>query len=55
MKIATCGWCGSTDIHFDAYVDVNGEVINVFDNAYCAGECEREIRHHYTITDSDED
>lgn len=53
-KVATCEWCGSTDVYFDAYIDVNGEVINNFENAYCAGECEGDIKYSYTITEAEE-
>ena len=51
-KIATCDWCGSTKVYFDACVDVNEEIVNVFESAYCDGECEDEIKQHYTITDA---
>ena len=49
MKQAICDWCGSDEVYFDAFVDVNDEVVNVLDSAFCAGECDGEIKHHYTI------
>jgi hypothetical protein len=50
-KVATCEWCGSTEVYFDAYVDINDEIVNVFESAYCAGECEDDIKHRYSITE----
>jgi transcription elongation factor Elf1 len=35
-KTATCNACGS-DIFFDAYVDINGEARNTFEQWVCSG------------------
>lgn len=48
-EVAICDECGSEDVYFDAFVDVNGDVVNVFESAFCAGECDQEIKHSYTI------
>jgi len=52
-KRAMCNRCGGYNVSFDAYADVNGEVIHVFDTAFCGGDCaiegEGEIKYDYTI------
>lgn len=52
-KIATCNSCNA-DICFDAYVDINGEVVAEFDNWVCS-KCDNRGKHQdsnngYTIT-----
>lgn len=54
MKVATCDYCGSDEVWLDAYVDVNGELVHSFDNAYCGGECDGDIKYSYTITEINE-
>ena len=47
MSWAQCDRCGS-EAYFDALVDYNGKVVNIFETAWCPG-CEDEIKYAYTI------
>jgi hypothetical protein len=46
-NIAVCDECGQ-EVWFDAYVTLGGEVVNIFDDAYCPG-CSEEIKYSYTV------
>lgn len=43
---ALCDECGE-EVMFDAFVYANGEIANVFDNAFCP-ECDTDIKYRYT-------
>jgi formylmethanofuran dehydrogenase subunit E len=49
--VALCDHCGE-EVMFDAYVYANGEIANVFENAYCPG-CETDIKYSYTTMEQE--